>query len=121
MKTYPHIRNKRNYWLNSKFQGSFLAFCLIPFFAQLLCALLFPTPSGIICSGAIIFLILMPAGIIFSHRICGPIYRIDQQMRKDSSAHHMGLVKFREKDFFPELSGSYNVLSMAVNQSRSIK
>jgi hypothetical protein len=73
----------------------------------------------VLLSCAVIGILAVVSGVLFSHRIAGPIYRLNQQMEKDAKLREVNLVSFRKGDFFPELAGSYNVLSRAMRSTRS--
>ena len=59
---------------------------------------------------AAIFLVLLIAirGILLSHRIAGPLYRLNKHMRQIADGQTKDAVHFRKKDFFAELADSYN-------------
>jgi HAMP domain-containing protein len=47
-------------------------------------------------------------GLFLSHRVAGPLYRLDQHMKAIAENRHSGEVKFRQGDFFQELAASFN-------------
>lgn len=47
-------------------------------------------------------------GIIFSNWIAGPLYRLNRHMTDIAQGKDLRPVKFRNNDFFPELSDSFN-------------
>jgi hypothetical protein len=58
-------------------------------------------------------LILIAGGLVISHKIAGPIYRMQKEldeMAREAASNHPVLrpIKFRKGDFFPELADSYN-------------
>ena len=55
-----------------------------------------------------LFLGILFMGMVLSHRIAGPLYRLNKHMLAIASGASLGKVKFREKDFFCELADSYN-------------
>lgn len=57
---------------------------------------------------AAVFVILSVAGIFISHRIAGPIHRFCQHLKSMEQDGTLREVRFRKKDFFPELSESFN-------------
>ncbi|MBL7716763.1 MAG: methyl-accepting chemotaxis protein [Bdellovibrionales bacterium] len=59
--------------------------------------------------GALIFLTLL--GLILSHRVAGPVLRIQKHLDKLADGKTMEDVQFREKDYFPELAGSVNAFA----------
>lgn len=113
----PYKRSIRGYWLNPRFQMPFLLFHLWPFFALLFSILIFSTQQQIFLAALGIFIVSIPVGILFSHRIAGPVYRINKQLQNDVKAQNMNLVTFRKKDFFPELAGSYNALCLSLKKA----
>jgi sensor histidine kinase YesM len=48
------------------------------------------------------------AGLILSHRIAGPLYRLRKHLDAVAAGTTLGDVKFREKDYFPEVADAYN-------------
>ncbi len=56
------------------------------------------------------FAALLIYGLVLTHRIVGPIYRIMQHMRETAEKKTFSPIEFREKDEFSELSKTYNVL-----------
>lgn len=57
-----------------------------------------------------IMLILIVAGIVTTHRIAGPVYRIEKDIDRVLSGERGVRVHFRQKDSFPELAGKVNRL-----------
>ena len=45
--------------------------------------------------------ILLVAGILISHRIAGPMYRLNQDLRMMAEKKELRCLKFRKKDFLP--------------------
>jgi len=64
--------------------------------------------SVLIVIVAAIFIIFLILGLVFSHRIAGPIYRLNRHLREVGNGDHMNDVKFRKNDFFPELADAFN-------------
>lgn len=57
----------------------------------------------------IVFAGLMIFGLFISHRIAGPIYRIETYLQKVAAGEEkMAPVSLRDGDFFPELVGIVN-------------
>ena len=54
------------------------------------------------------FLVLTIFGILYSHRVAGPIHRLNNHMRSVAVDEVIEPVKFRKNDFFQELAESYN-------------
>lgn len=63
----------------------------------------------IVCA-LVLLLIILIMGIAFSHRIAGPIYRMQRHMTDLSKSKNYTDVKFRKHDFFPELADAFNTL-----------
>lgn len=53
-------------------------------------------------------LVLVLGGIVLSHRVAGPLYRLNVHMKEIAEGKTQGKVKFRNKDFFLELADSFN-------------
>ncbi|MEO5969916.1 MAG: hypothetical protein ABIQ95_08310 [Bdellovibrionia bacterium] len=69
----------------------------------------------IICALALLLIILV-MGIIFSHRIAGPIYRMQRHMIELSKSKNYTDVRFRKNDFFPELAEAFNSLMQGLKK-----
>jgi hypothetical protein len=48
------------------------------------------------------------AGVLFSHRIAGPIYKLQKHFNGTAKSHGYSEVRFRKGDFFQELADAYN-------------
>lgn len=119
-----HEKSKRkttNLWINPQFQTRFMILFTLPLVIQTVASLYFTDAVMIVATFSLLLFIFFPLAVVFSHRICGPIYRINAQMRQDAANHTMSMVRFRQNDFFVEIAGSYNILATAINESRSIK
>jgi hypothetical protein len=46
--------------------------------------------------------------LVLSHRIAGPIYRLQKELEGVAEGRDPGKVGFRPRDFFPELASAYN-------------
>ena len=57
---------------------------------------------------SVVFLIL--SGLLLSHQIAGPLYRLKSQMQKAAHTGDLTLVSFRKRDFFQGLAQDYNQL-----------
>lgn len=58
--------------------------------------------------GVTCFLLIVLGGIVISHRVAGPLYRLRHHMDDVSKGKTYDNVKFRHKDYFPELADSFN-------------
>ena len=56
----------------------------------------------------VILLAFLGIGVVLSHRVAGPLYRLQKHMEDIASGREVSEVKFREKDFFPELAETFN-------------
>ena len=66
--------------------------------------------TSILCAALGVFILLGFAALLISHRIAGPIYKIQKHMKEVISGSQKNECHFRENDFFPELADSYNEL-----------
>ena len=64
----------------------------------------FVTVSAIVFGGLVI------AGVYLSHRIAGPVYRIQCYLQEFYETGQPGRIKFRDGDFFPEIAELVNAL-----------
>ncbi|MBS1958392.1 MAG: hypothetical protein JST80_02880 [Bdellovibrionales bacterium] len=60
----------------------------------------------------LIAVILIVGGLIISHKIAGPIYRMQKELTTMATAENPELrnINFRKGDFFPELADAFNAL-----------
>lgn len=56
-----------------------------------------------------VFLLLI-AGVLISHRIAGPMYRLNNDLREMAKNQELKNLKFREKDFFQEIPEAFNLV-----------
>jgi HAMP domain-containing protein len=63
---------------------------------------------------AITFLI----SVFMSHRIAGPLYKLRQAFHTLGDGRWKGQLRFREKDYFPELAEDFNRMVERMNQGR---
>lgn len=57
-----------------------------------------------------IFLILIIAGVLISHKVAGPIYRMEADLLEMAQTKKFRPIKFREGDFFMNLATNFNKL-----------
>lgn len=57
-------------------------------------------------------------GIILSHKIAGPLYRLHRHMQQVASDEATSPLKFRKSDFFQELCQSYNAQYEALSANQ---
>ena len=74
--------------------------------------------GAVLLVSALIFIILMIGGIMLSHRIAGPLYRLQKHMVDISEGQTIKDVKFRKNDYFPELAEAFNKLNKSYQHSR---
>jgi hypothetical protein len=48
------------------------------------------------------------AGLVFSNRVAGPMYRLRMHMEKVARGETLDAVSFREKDYFHDIAATYN-------------
>lgn len=67
--------------------------------------------SVFIATALIVFALLVVGGIILSHRVAGPLYRLNFYLHllAEHDPSNLKDISFREKDFFPELAEAYNL------------
>jgi methyl-accepting chemotaxis protein len=68
----------------------------------------------------LIGVILIVGGLMISHKIAGPVYRMQKELTKMATAEKIELrdINFRKGDFFPELADAFNALVAAWNQRK---
>jgi hypothetical protein len=64
-------------------------------------------------------LILLPAILTdvlrFSNRFAGPVYRLRRSMRALGAGEFVAPIKFRDRDYWPELADEFNAISAYVD------
>ena len=68
----------------------------------------------------LIAVILIVGGLIISHKIAGPVYRMQKELNAMSELDPVELrnINFRKGDFFPELAEAFNGLVKAWKERR---
>lgn len=56
-----------------------------------------------------IFILMSTLGLIVSHRIAGPMYRLRKHFEKVGDSGNHTPVQFREDDYFQEVASAYNL------------
>jgi methyl-accepting chemotaxis protein len=59
---------------------------------------------------AVAFLLMMGLGVLYSHRIAGPLYRLNNHMKAIADGADAAPVNFRQRDQFQELAESFNAM-----------
>lgn len=59
-------------------------------------------------TAGLLFVIIFIAGLLFSHRIAGPLYRFKKHLDAISNVAELKEVEFRQRDFFPEIAEAFN-------------
>ena len=52
--------------------------------------------------------LIVAFGLVYSHRIAGPIYRLQKYLKERNAGTEKGNLYFRQGDYFPELADSVN-------------
>jgi methyl-accepting chemotaxis protein len=58
----------------------------------------------------LVFVLMMGLGILYSHRIAGPLHHLDSKMRRIASGEAPSPLNFRRRDQFQELVESFNAM-----------
>jgi methyl-accepting chemotaxis protein len=67
-------------------------------------SMLYFTVSGLV------FVLMMGLGILYSHRIAGPLHHLDRKMRRIAGGEEPSPLQFRRRDQFLELTESFNAM-----------
>lgn len=59
-------------------------------------------------TACLLFICIFVAGLLFSHRIAGPLYRFKKHLDGILNLSDLKEVEFRQKDFFPEIAEAFN-------------
>jgi methyl-accepting chemotaxis protein len=66
----------------------------------------------------IITLVQVTLGILFSHRVAGPIYRMNQHMQGITSGEEPSTFKVRDGDYFQELVDNFNSMILKLERKK---
>jgi hypothetical protein len=68
----------------------------------------------------VIGLILLLGGLVISHKIAGPIYRMQKEFNdmRENNIRELREIQFRKGDFFPELAEAYNAFVVSWKKDR---
>lgn len=69
-------------------------------------------------TSVLLFLFLTLGGLILSHHIAGPIYRLKKHIQLVASGEPFGDLNFRKKDFFQDIVPDYNRMLARVREWR---
>jgi methyl-accepting chemotaxis protein len=58
----------------------------------------------------LVFVVMMGLGILYSHRIAGPLHHLDRKMRRIADGEEPSPLQFRRSDQFVELAESFNAM-----------
>jgi len=61
-----------------------------------------------IFTAVVVVVFIAVFGILLSHRIAGPLYRLHRHMSEIGQGKIQSEVSFRKGDYFQELAGSFN-------------
>ncbi len=113
----PKYRRSKIF-ISSKFQFSFIIYSLllsiVPIIVMSLTqglAMTFeelPLHYFVFFSTSITILLLFTAAVLLSHRLAGPIYRIEKHLNEVANGSTRASIKLREKDYFTELADAAN-------------
>lgn len=57
---------------------------------------------------ATVSLLILAFGLLYSHRIAGPVYRLQKYLKDKAAGAEIGKLSFRENDYFPEMAEALN-------------
>ncbi len=69
-------------------------------------------------TSVLMFVFLMVGGIILSHQIAGPIFRLTRQLQALLDDEEVSPMAFRKRDFFHELAPLVNQLSEKLEEAK---
>ena len=58
----------------------------------------------------VVFVVMMGLGILYSHRIAGPLHNLNNKMKRIASGEEPSPLNFRRKDQFQELAESFTAM-----------
>ena len=67
-------------------------------------------------------MVIFVGGLVLSHRVAGPLFKIQKHMNDVAEGFTHGHVNFRRNDYFGELADAYNrVLDMNTRKTKAVK
>lgn len=72
----------------------------------------------VVISTSILTVILSVMGLMLSHRIVGPIYKMRKYMKKEANSQLRPPLEFRKRDFFIELAQDFNEYSETISRQK---
>jgi len=72
--------------------------------------------SIFLATGVVVVLLITIQGLRYSHKIAGPLYRLNQDMKSMATDGTLKTIKFRTGDYFPEIEQSFNQLITKIRE-----
>jgi HAMP domain-containing protein len=80
-----------------------------------------PVIDRALVTGGIVTIIVAAISMFYySHRLAGPVYRLEKKLEEIISGNYEGELQFREKDEFHQLAGIINRLQDKLKQERNV-
>jgi nitrogen fixation/metabolism regulation signal transduction histidine kinase len=61
-----------------------------------------------IVTAIIVAIFIIAYGVFLSHRVAGPLYRMNRYLEENTGKVNPGELRFRKGDYFPELAENFN-------------
>ena len=71
-------------------------------------------------TGLIVFVFLTIFGVLLSHRIAGPLYKLNMSFENMAQKRKVERISFRDKDYFQELPESFNKAIEALEEDSKV-
>lgn len=68
----------------------------------------------VIGTSILMLIVIVIVGVLFSHRICGPLQRLEGHMRDIGHGKDFLPLRYRKKDFFQEIPSAFNEMRRAL-------
>ena len=77
--------------------------------------------QAILVVSAVLGALIVGSVVVVSHRIAGPIYRMNKHIEEIAKGESPKEINFRKSDFFPEISEVFNKMVLKLKEERSQK
>jgi len=100
---------RRNYLINKRLQiGLYLKWMLLPIVALFIVLYYFKDNIFILVGGLLIVILFSWRVVILSHRLAGPIYRLEKDLQEIAKGNFSIRIRFRKKDELKSIAEGIN-------------
>ena len=102
-------RRRRRYLINKRLQiGIFLKWIVVPVILLFATLYYFKANPFVLISGIIVIILISWRVLILSHRLAGPIYRLEKDLQDIARGNFSMRIRFRKKDELRSIADGIN-------------